>query len=131
MKQGFLFSLGVLALTLNGCDEDEAPELVNSWHLIEVLADPGDGSGQFEPVDSDKTIEFFADGTLMSNGFLCQMNPSTEVGSTATYSSAEMAITPDNCGVSAFVITYVMEGENLILNYPCFEACREKYELVD
>jgi len=34
----------------------ETPELLGTWRLIEVLADPGNGSGTFNPVDSDITL---------------------------------------------------------------------------
>ena len=130
MKQVFLFSLGVLVLTINSCEEDEEPELVNRWKLIEILADPGDGSGQFEPVESDKTIEFFADGTYSSNSSLCYMNSPVDTTTTGTYSSIDSTISA-YCGIAPTLLNYEMVGANLVINYPCFEACREKYELVD
>lgn len=111
------------------CKKEESPDLVNSWKLIEVLADPGDGSGTFQPVSSSKIVSFYANGTVTSNGQLCTMSIESNNSSEGTYAEAEMAITPENCGIAPFVISYEFEGSNLILNYPCFEACREKYEL--
>lgn len=120
---GFLFS---------SCKKDEENSgLVNTWKLIEVLADPGDGSGTFQPVSSDKTVSFYEDGSVVSNGQMCSMGIAVDNGSSGTYSESEMAITPENCGFAAYVIYYEFENSNLILNHPCFEACREKYELVD
>lgn len=129
-RYNLLFSALVIAFT--SCEKEEQDsELVNSWKLIEVLADPGDGSGTFQPVTSDKIISFFEDGTVTSNGILCQMSSETGTGSTGTYSETELSITPDNCGFAAFVMTYEFAGANLIINYPCFEPCREKYELIN
>ncbi len=132
MKSRYILLFSALVLVFASCKkESEDPTLINTWKLIEVLADPGDGSGTFQPVTSDKTISFFADGTVTSNANLCQMSTDTGMGSAGTYSETELSITPDNCGVSAFVMTYELTGANLILSYPCFEACREKYVVVD
>jgi hypothetical protein len=123
--------LSISIVMIASCKKEKDPQLVNTWSLIEVLADPGDGSGTFQPVTSDKTIEFFNDGTVSSNGILCQMSSDSGTGSAGTYDATEMTITPNNCGVVAFVIFYELSGEHLILSYPCFEACREKYEVVN
>lgn len=121
-----------LVLAFSACTKDkENSGLVNTWKLIEVLADPGDGSGTFQPVSSDKTLSFYEDGSVTCNGQLCSMGIAVDNGSSGTYSESEMSITPANCGFAAYVIYYEFEGSNLILNHPCIEACREKYELVD
>tara|TARA_R110002072_G_scaffold31648_2_gene97389 strand:- start:125 stop:517 length:393 start_codon:yes stop_codon:yes gene_type:complete len=129
MKLGYIFLFSSIVLLFSSCKKEEEPELVNTWKLIEMLADPGDGSGTFQPVASDKLVQFYANGTVTSNGFLCQMGTESNSGSSGTYSEAEMSLTPNNCGIAPFVIYYEFEGANLILNYPCIEACRERYEL--
>ncbi|MBI1288354.1 MAG: hypothetical protein GC178_12345 [Flavobacteriales bacterium] len=114
------------------CKHKDEVDLLNKWHLIEQLADPGDGSGTFQPVDSEKTIQFFNDGTVSSNGSLCTMNTEVGSGSTGTYNTTDSTITVDGCGNQLpYPMTYQMEGQFLILNYPCIEPCREKYEQVD
>lgn len=128
MKYRYFVFLAFNVMSFTAYKKDKEPQLVNSWRLIEVLADPGDGSGTFQPVASDKTIEFFSDGTISSNGILCQMSAESGTGSTGMYDEVEMTITPDNCGIFPFVILYEFSGEHLILSYPCFEPCREKYE---
>lgn len=136
MHQG-LIALKYPALLLlvvamaTSCTPDESPELQSRWQLIAYLADPGDGSGQFVPVNSEKTIALFDDGTFQSNGTLCQMDASTGQGSSGTYSEAESTITPDDCSGSPLPIMYVLENGHLILSYPCFEPCREKYAALD
>ena len=127
MKNVILFVIVLISCV--SCKKN--PELVSKWHLLEQLADPGDGSGVFVSVTSEKTIEFFEDGTVESNGSLCQMSAESGNGSSGTYSESEQVITPDSCGINGFPTTYELVNSNLILNYPCIEACREKYEQVD
>ena len=122
----------LITLIIAGCNsETEEEGLVSKWHLIEMLADPGDGSGTFQPVSSDKTISFYEDGTVSSNGSICTM--SVEVGSpsTGTYDAATMIIDVDDCSVGPFPLNYEMDASFLILNYPCIEPCVEKYEQVE
>ena len=45
---------------------------------MEQLVDPGDGSGIFMPINSNRIFEFFSDGTVTVNGILCYI--SSEVG---------------------------------------------------
>lgn len=57
------------------CSNDDGNGLeiqpLGSWELIEVLADPGDGSGTIEPVESNKTMDFSANGIVTTNSSLC------------------------------------------------------------
>lgn len=130
MKSQYIILFLTIIFLSTSCDKkEEEPELVNSWKLIGVLADPGDLSGTFQPVESNKIVSFYADGTVASNGQLCLMEVEASNSSTGTYSTADSTITPENCGIAPFVIYYEFEGAHLILNYPCIEACREKYEL--
>jgi hypothetical protein len=130
MKLNFLFLLLASSMLISSCSEDEEPQLVSKWKLIEILADPGDGSGQFESVESEKTIEFFEDGTYGSNSSLCYMGPEVGTGTTGTYSTADSTISP-YCGIAPTVLHFEMVGADLVVSYPCIEPCREKYEAVD
>jgi hypothetical protein len=107
--------------------------LIGKWKLIEVLADPGDGSGVFKPVDSNKTLEFFEDGFVRSNGSLCTFNIIADQESQGIYNTEDSSIIPDNCN-SNFIelkINFKIEGSRLILNYFCIEACSEKYKRIN
>lgn len=127
-----LFSILIFCLIITSCNnENENPVLVGEWILIEQLADPGDGSGTFQPVNSSKTLEFYSDSTIVCNGQMCQLSTESSPQTNGTYSPTFHTITPENCPVSFFPLTYEMQGQYLILNYPCIEACREKYEQVD
>jgi hypothetical protein len=63
----FIAAVSILTSCYN-CIEDEATD---KYYLIEVLLDLGDGSGIFEPVESEKFIELHQDGTVTSNGEIC------------------------------------------------------------
>lgn len=128
MKQLFIFLSA--ALVLQACNQEESePDIVSNWHLIEQLADPGDGSGTFQPVSSGKTVQFFEDGTWNSNGSLCTMSSESNNPSTGTFSVSDSTITVDDCGFAPpYPMTFQIQGGFLILNYPCIEPCREKYE---
>jgi hypothetical protein len=127
-----LFS--VLAIGLISCNENDDNEsgLVSQWHLVELLSDPGDGSGTFQAVSSEKTVSFFDDGTITSNGSLCTMGTDVSSASSGTYSISDSTITVDNCNFTPpFPVSYQSEGAFLIINYPCIEPCREKYEQIE
>lgn len=127
-----LFLLAVI-IGIVACNNNDDDDVINSgsvigqWQLVAVLADPGDGSGTFLTVDSQKKLTFNGNGTLSSNGNICSMNTATDVATNGTYSEENNTIT-GSCGIAPYPITYEFDSNgNLILNHPCIEACREKY----
>jgi len=117
-----------------GCNQtEEAIDPTSKWHLVAQLMDPGDGSGTFQPVTSDKTVSFFEDGSLTSeNGSICIGEVwSGGTSSTGTYSESTMIIEVDNCTGGHVSLSYELDGDHLILNYACIEPCREKYERLE
>ncbi len=128
-----LVLLLAITLTLMSCNDNNNSEteiIFGEWKLIETLADPGDGSGVFLPIESDKFIEFFNDGTFTSNGTLCQM--SDEITSTTgTYSETESQIYPTDCNNPDLSLTFEIINSRLIINYFCIEPCKEKYVKVN
>jgi hypothetical protein len=102
-------------------------DLTGKWRLIEVLADPGDGSGTFHSVSSQKIIEFHSDGTVTSNGSICDMSIESNNPSIGIYSLSDSTINSSNCDNSGMKIRFMMTGPSLIINYPCDEACQAKY----
>ena len=109
-------------------DEDDNPELIGTWKLTEVLADPGDGSGTFHQVSSNKMLEFRTDGTITSNGSICEMSIESGSPSTGTYSLSDSTITSPDCEDSVIKIKFEKEGSSLIVYYPCIEGCMAKYK---
>ncbi|MFZ6052520.1 lipocalin family protein [Halocola ammonii] len=133
MKKYFflLLTIGILA----SCTKDKnnpinnsESEVIGTWKLVEVYLDPGDGSGDFEPVDSEKTVTFHEDGTITSNGDLCSLSQEANGTSSGTYSLQDSTLNLPECtfdGPSNY--TFEQEGNTLIINAPCDEPCRVKY----
>lgn len=101
--------------------------LISEWGLIEILADPGDGSGTFQSVESDKIIEFHDNGTITSNGPICFMSINTTTPSSGTFSLIDSTITASEC-IADLKIKFEHNDDILIINYPCIEPCRAKFE---
>ena len=129
MKKIFfiLLTVGILY----SCDKDDESnlntELIGNWKLIEVLADPGDGSGTFNSVLSDKIITFENDGTITSNGNLCDMSINSDNQTSGTYSNSELTFNSADCSNPNYDFTFEQNGNILIINYPCIEPCQAKY----
>jgi len=121
----FLLTISILS----SCSDDDSNtpdvDLIGNWKLIETLIDIGDGNGDFQTIDSEKTIEFNSDGTVSSNGSLCQMSSQSNTPSTSTYSLENSTI---NCtDIGSFDINFEIKGSTLIISYLCFEPCRFKF----
>ncbi len=109
----------IFCAVFTGCSEEKINEglIDRSWHLTEVLADPGNGSGTYQPVDSELVLLFFSNGTFGSTESLCNNN---ETG--GTYDSTR--IYPSGCDYS---MTYELIEETLYVYPPCIEPCGMKY----
>ncbi|NNM18501.1 MAG: hypothetical protein HKP24_08010, partial [Croceitalea sp.] len=58
---------------------------MGTWQLVEILADPGDGSGTYTPVDSNKMIVFDNNGRFSSNGAICSFAAAVNENVEGTY----------------------------------------------
>jgi len=135
MKRIAVIVLACICIISCSSDDDknasESPDLLGSWKLIEVYADPGDGSGDFVDVTSDKTITFMADETLESNGNLCNAFSNAGEPSDGAYSQEDGTIIVGTCGIVEYQISFEIIDDNLIVSYPCIEACLEKYSKIN
>jgi hypothetical protein len=126
-----LLVLFCFAMAFFSCDKNQEEiidtGLIGKWGLIEVLADPGDGSGTFHSVQSSKIVEFHNDGTITSNGTICDMSIDTNNPSSGTYSLADSTISSTDCNTN-MMINFEQSGTTLIINYPCIEPCRAKFK---
>lgn len=115
-------------IALSSCTKDHNPSsLIGTWKLKQQLIDPGDGSGEFKNVTSNKKITFKADGTFSSNGSICYAGTSASEPSEGGYESSNGTLST-NCGINPMPVTYKLENKKLIIYYPCDEACQEKFE---
>ncbi|MFT4735967.1 MAG: hypothetical protein ACI8QD_001544 [Cyclobacteriaceae bacterium] len=109
-------------ILLSSCNEEVAvPMLIGEWALTEVLADPGDGSGTFQPVSSEQVISFRNDSTFTSVELLCNtVEPSTpQIG---TFTASQLQISDCN-----FELSYEISEGYLFIYLPCIEPCAHKY----
>ncbi|HLO57383.1 MAG TPA: lipocalin family protein [Bacteroidales bacterium] len=106
-------------------------DVLGKWKLVQVLADPGDGSGQFRNVDNDISIVFHSDGTVSSNGMLCNISIVPDGEYYGTYSLNDSTITPDGCPYPQTKLSFEITGNYMIIHYPCIEACRSRFKKVD
>lgn len=124
--------LTVLVLScsvLFNCDTTEVPvedSILGKWRLTQILADPGDGSGKFRNIDSNKIIQFNSDGTVNSNGELCRFTTKPNSADSGVYSIDENTITT-SCSGKERTVYFEKENSNVILHYFCIEGCSEKY----
>lgn len=134
----------VLLFLFNCTSDDNSPkgdvELFGKWKLIEQYTDPGDGSGDFSSISSNRTVEFFSNGTIVANGILCYM--SSEVGennsgtfklisSNETDTNHDGEILPNDCEFSETKIYFDINSNNkLVLWYQCIEGCGQKFEKI-
>ncbi|MCL6294566.1 hypothetical protein [Jejuia spongiicola] len=142
MKNSILF---LFALILISCTSDdnkvliENEALLGKWKVIEVLVDPGDGSGTFQPATYNRTVEFFSNAIVTASGTLCflgsESNPSTGtfklISTNETDINHDGEIKPNDCGFSEARVYFDITSNNeLILWYPCIEGCGEKFEKI-
>ena len=99
------------------------------YQLIEQLISPG-GPAVFEPVVSEKTLEFFANGTVESNGNLCQMTTEANDPTFGTWSQQDRMLVPDDCAFPGFSMGLMVENGDVIVAYPCIEPCWQKFRRV-
>ena len=134
MNAYLLCVLTVLTFLSCSNDDDSNPApltIIGQWELIEQLIDPGDGSGTFNSVNSDKTMEFFSDSSYVSNGPTCTITAQSGQTSGGTYNTADKKIFPDNCTTINGAISYELNGDELILHYICIEPCSQKFSRKD
>lgn len=127
MKKSILLLLLLsLLISCNENGKELAPtSLAGTWKLTEMLQDPGDGSGTFQPVNSNKKIVFISNNKVTSNGILCDMSINSDTFTTGSYSEATNTINPSDC--QNLTINYELNATSLILSYRCIEGCRAKY----
>lgn len=126
----FLLVLVTIAFACNKDDNNSSNGvIVGQWRLSEILVDSGDGSGTFQPVESEKILIFTEESKVISSGTLCYINTVSDVVTESTYSASNKTITSE-CSGAPTTITYdIVDGE-LILYYQCTEACQAKYAFV-
>ncbi|MBT8243903.1 MAG: hypothetical protein HKP48_03325 [Winogradskyella sp.] len=121
----------LITIFLFSCDKDESEaELLGSWRMVARLSDPGDGSGVFTAVASDQIITFNNDGTIISNGSLCDIFENTLESTSGTYSAEDMFFITEDCGLQDFEYQFEIDGQFLTYFVICIEACGVRYQKI-
>jgi hypothetical protein len=129
MKKIFTVLISVVIFSCASDDKDSTentPTAIGTWKLIEVLSDPGDGSGVYTAVNSDKTITFFANGKVEASVRLCGSGSDNE-SNTGRFDEEKGIIIPNGCSYSIHV---EFKDTYMFLTLPCIEPCGEKYEKI-
>jgi hypothetical protein len=119
------FAILVIISFLASCKKNDRDSLTGTWLLKEVLMDPGNGSGVFTAVSSDKNLVFNTNGNVNSNGVICDMSIESNTSTAGTYSEIDSTIISTTC--PNLILKYEVSGDTLILIYPCIEPCKAKY----
>lgn len=138
MRKFFMVSLFILGLSCSDDDTffDQEKDLLGTWRLVEQYVDPGDGSGDFQPVNSDKRVTFTANSTYSANGSLCFIDTDSNEEVSGTYEineenlaefSSENYLIPEDCNFEGAKVFIHFDGSDLILSYLCIEGCAQKY----
>jgi len=101
-------------------------DIRGNWQLLEVLVDPGDGSGEFEATDLDIMLEIDENLNLEVNGVLCGYSESKNI--LTGQISLEDSIITANCESGMLRHKFSLHKSNLTLNnLHCREACIAKF----
>ena len=125
-----LASIFLTTLLFFSCEETELSGIEGTWQLVEVLADPGDGSGTFQPVASNEKLQFFSNGTFISSEDLCFSDSESEPSS-GVYELESGVLFINGCflwGEAAHYNFSITEEDELIVAFPCIEPCANKYK---
>lgn len=125
-------SIIILFLSIS-CKRDDSltPNTIEGeWKLIAVLADPGDGSGEFRPVSSNKTVRFNANGSYTSNGNICHFSSLDDGESEGIYVTNDQGYSIECEGQFVYPVNLQLKDGFLILTFFCIEPCQHKYKKV-
>lgn len=118
----------LLSFSCNSDDDTVTQEnLTGEWLLIEVLSDPGDGSGQFRTVESDKRISITDNGTYSSNGDICSFSTLSGDPSEGSYQEDDNGFFVDCDSPFPSPVRLNIDNGNLILTFTCIEPCQQKF----
>ena len=103
-----ILKIAVVSFLLISCGKSDDINIdspvIGKWQLKELYIDPGDGSGEFAEVESYKTIEFFSNGTVTSNGSICEVSADANVPTSGTFSISSFTIEVPGCANAVEVL---------------------------
>ena len=110
-------------------EEDSGKELEGMWRLNGYTIDPGDGSGMFKEVESDKLIYFYSDRSFIANTKMCFAQDERANITEGKYDPVAGILQARGCNGKEFnQLNYSIEGEYLYVYYVCREGCVERFQ---
>lgn len=106
-------------------NQTEENSILGSYQLKERLVDPGDGSGVYVAVQSEKKIFFLENGLITSNGSLCVSGDVHGDGDKGVFSITDSVILPQSCPGTE--IHFVWTQNQIELEYVSVETIKEKF----
>lgn len=133
MKKLLLPLLAAFALSSCQKDQDDRLNLTvleGTWLLTEALFDPGDGSGEFRKIDSERQLSLTPENAYSANYDICQAIEAGEnFSGTFERIDAQEFLIP--CAGSLLnSVQGRLEDGFLILYYPCDEPCAYKFRKI-
>ncbi|AZQ44199.1 hypothetical protein [Nonlabens ponticola] len=125
LKALTIIAVALLFVSCGSNTTESKSPIYGTWRITHSLADPGNGSAKFQETDSDKTLTFKKEGTVVSNENVCVGNFFT-AGKTA-----ELDMTTKSFNKGGCIAAFELNGKILEVRYQCMEACAERYEKVD
>ena len=124
----------LISCTTNDNTIPDSHEILGKWKLVETFEDPGDGSGVFEPVESNQVIEFFKNGKFETNGSSCYLGSQGDSSSSGHFNVSQNVIYFDgDCEFNNNPeVIFSIENSYLIIGWrSCIEGCYNKYEKLE
>lgn len=139
-----ILAITLLAKVFTSCKEDPNPcagfgfecaaTVESHWELIEIYSDPGNGSGSFNEVESERTITIFQNGDFISKGSLYILdvtNTQIHTGEIEYTSSDNKLVVSDCSWHDVTKLPFSIDGDEMIVDFSCYEGCKHKYKRVD
>ena len=101
--------------------------LSGQWKLIQTLADPGDGSGTWQPAQNvTTTVQFNSDGTLGGTAFPIYNKYAVKDSVTLVFTQPDNTIQNFRYSIHHDSLTMSPDGP-----IRCYEACGERFKKVE
>lgn len=139
-----ILALIILSFVFVSCKEDPNPcsgygfectaAVESHWELVEIYSNIGSGPGSFNPIESERTITIFENGDFISKGSMCSLdatNTEIQTGEIEhTTTESKMVFSACNGTNETDELTFTVDGDEMIVEFTCFEGCAHKYKRV-
>lgn len=118
--------MAILGITSCRKDRADGPgEIYGTWKLTEVWMDPGDGSGDYEPVKGKNQVI-----TIQKNGIMDGKGALPGVISYKILDNSRIEVLLQGYGQPT-IYQYKVSARSLTINPPCIEGCGYRFVRVE